>query len=106
MEEVAVVEQLWSKAEYYVCSCMNRNPGGAKHNADHTPVGLLFIRPWNKLQYVSNAAFLLTVYSNVLSSLGQPLLVVALAMMVSPPGPSTATQARCWRSPSPRSTTS
>jgi hypothetical protein len=22
VEEVAVVEQLWSKAEYYVCSCM------------------------------------------------------------------------------------
>ncbi|AQK68595.1 Endoglucanase 5 precursor [Zea mays] len=72
-EEVAVVEQLRSNAEYYVCSCMNRNPGGAKHNAGRTPAGLLFIRPWNNLQYVSGAAFLLTVYSDVLASLGQPL---------------------------------
>ncbi|CAN6277572.1 unnamed protein product [Urochloa humidicola] len=72
-EEVAVVEQLRSKAEYYVCSCMNRNPGGADHNAGRTPAGLLFIRPWNNLQYASGAAFLLTVYSDVLSSLAEPL---------------------------------
>ncbi|CAL4889994.1 unnamed protein product [Urochloa decumbens] len=72
-EELAVVEQLRSKAEYYVCSCMNRNPGGADHNAGRTPAGLLFIRPWNNLQYASGAAFLLTVYSDVLSSLGEPL---------------------------------
>ncbi|CAN6243065.1 unnamed protein product [Urochloa humidicola] len=72
-EEHAVVEQLRSKAEYYVCSCMNRNPGGAEHNAGRTPGGLIFIRPWNNLQYASGAAFLLTIYSDVLSSLGEPL---------------------------------
>ncbi|PUZ74079.1 hypothetical protein GQ55_1G036100 [Panicum hallii var. hallii] len=72
-EERAVVEQLRSKGEYYVCSCMNRNPGGAEHNAGRTPAGLLFIRPWNNLQYASGAAFLLTVYSDVLSALGEPL---------------------------------
>uniref|UniRef100_A0A0A9CSW7 Endoglucanase n=1 Tax=Arundo donax TaxID=35708 RepID=A0A0A9CSW7_ARUDO len=72
-EQRAVVEQLRSNAEYYVCSCMNRNPGGAKHNAGRTPAGLLFIRPWNNLQYASSAAFLLTVYSDVLASLRQPL---------------------------------
>ncbi|CAN6247175.1 unnamed protein product [Urochloa humidicola] len=72
-EEHAVVEQLRSKAEYYVCSCMNRNPGGAEHNAGRTPAGLIFIRPWNNLQYASGAAFLLTIYSDVLSSLGEPL---------------------------------
>uniref|UniRef100_A0A0E0JVL0 Endoglucanase n=1 Tax=Oryza punctata TaxID=4537 RepID=A0A0E0JVL0_ORYPU len=73
-EQRLVVEKYRSKAEYYVCSCMNRNPGGAAHNAGRTPAGLLFIRPWNNLQYVSNAAFLLTVYSDVLSSLSLPLL--------------------------------
>ncbi|XP_062218219.1 endoglucanase 5-like [Phragmites australis] len=72
-EQRAVVEQYRSKAEYYVCSCMNRNPGGAEHNAGRTPAGLLFIRPWNNLQYVSSAAFLLTIYSDVLGALGQPL---------------------------------
>jgi len=72
-EQRAVVEQLRSKGEYYVCSCMNRNPGGAEHNAGRTPAGLLFIRPWNNLQYASGAAFLLTVYSDVLSALGEPL---------------------------------
>ncbi|EEE56312.1 hypothetical protein OsJ_05398 [Oryza sativa Japonica Group] len=69
-----VLEKYRSKAEYYVCSCMGRNPGGAAHNAGRTPAGLLFIRPWNNLQYVSNAAFLLTVYSDVLSYLSLPLL--------------------------------
>ncbi|KAL6888504.1 hypothetical protein ACP4OV_009530 [Aristida adscensionis] len=73
-EQRAVVDKYRSKAEYYVCSCMNRNPGGAAHNAGRTPAGLLFIRPWNNLQYVSGAAFLLTVYSDVLAALGQPLL--------------------------------
>lgn len=72
-DEVAVVQQLRSKGEYYVCSCMNRNPGGAEHNAGRTPAGLLFIRPWNNLQYASGAAFLLTVYSDVLAALGEPL---------------------------------
>nr|CAB3445607.1 unnamed protein product [Digitaria exilis] len=72
-DELSVVEQLRSKAEYYVCSCMNRNPGGAEHNAGRTPAGLLFIRPWNNLQYASGAALLLTVYSDVLSALGEPL---------------------------------
>ncbi|TVU33431.1 hypothetical protein EJB05_25248 [Eragrostis curvula] len=73
VEQRAVVEQLRSKGAYYVCSCMNRNPGGAEHNAGRTPAGLLFIRPWNNLQYVSSAAFLLTVYSDVLAALGEPL---------------------------------
>ncbi|KAL6629155.1 hypothetical protein ACP70R_028920 [Stipagrostis hirtigluma subsp. patula] len=73
-EERAVVEKYRSKAEYYVCSCMNRNPGGAENNAGRTPAGLLFIRPWNNLQYVAGAAFLLTAYSDVLAALGQPAL--------------------------------
>ncbi|KAK3152154.1 hypothetical protein QOZ80_2BG0155150 [Eleusine coracana subsp. coracana] len=72
-EQRVVIEQYRSKGAYYVCSCMNRNPGGAAHNAGRTPAGLLFIRPWNNLQYVSGAAFLLTVYSDVLAALGEPL---------------------------------
>uniref|UniRef100_A0A0D9VCA9 Endoglucanase n=1 Tax=Leersia perrieri TaxID=77586 RepID=A0A0D9VCA9_9ORYZ len=70
-----VLEKFRSNAEYYVCSCMNLNPGGAAHNAGRTPAGLLFIRPWNNLQYVSNAAFLLAVHSDTLSSLPFPLLL-------------------------------
>jgi hypothetical protein len=73
MEQRAVIEQYRSKGAYYVCSNMNRNPGGAEHNAGRTPAGLLFIRPWNNLQYASSAALLLTVYSDVLAALGEPL---------------------------------
>ncbi|KAL5208628.1 hypothetical protein ABZP36_033063 [Zizania latifolia] len=72
-EQRAVLEKYRSKAEFYVCSCMDKNPGGADNNAGRTPAGLIFIRPWNNLQYVSNAAFLLTVYSDLLAGLGQRL---------------------------------
>ncbi|XP_047075919.1 endoglucanase 5-like [Lolium rigidum] len=72
-EQRLVLEQYRSKAEFYVCSNMNKNPGGAARNAPRTPAGLLFIRAWNNLQYVTNAAFLITVHSDLLSSLGEPL---------------------------------
>lgn len=34
---------------------------------------MLFVREWNNMQYVSNAAFLMSVYSNHLSKAGQGL---------------------------------
>lgn len=37
-------------------------------NVQRTPAGLLYIRRWNNMQYVSNAAFLLTVYSDYLKA--------------------------------------
>lgn len=52
-----------SKAEHYLCSCLQRNN---ESNIQLTPGGLLFIRPWNNMQYVSSAAFLLTIYSDYL----------------------------------------
>ncbi|VAI55440.1 unnamed protein product [Triticum turgidum subsp. durum] len=69
----AVLEKFRAKAEFYVCSNMNKNPGGAARNAPRTPAGLIFIRPWNNLQYVTNAVFLLTVHSDLLAALGEPL---------------------------------
>ncbi|KAI4980041.1 hypothetical protein ZWY2020_016794 [Hordeum vulgare] len=69
----AVLEKYRSKGEFYVCSNMNKNPGGAARNAPRTPAGLIFIRPWNNLQYVTNAVFLLTVHSDHLAALGEPL---------------------------------
>ncbi|VAI43867.1 unnamed protein product [Triticum turgidum subsp. durum] len=69
----AVLEKYRAKAEFYVCSNMNKNPGGAARNAPRTPAGLIFIRPWNNLQYVTNAVFLLTVHSDLLAALGEPL---------------------------------
>lgn len=68
-----MLEKFKSNAEFYVCSNMNRNPGGADRNAGRTPAGLVFVRPWNNLQYVTNAAFLLAVHSDLLSSLGHDL---------------------------------
>lgn len=65
-----ILEQYRSKAEFYICSCMSKNNGT---NVERTPGGLLFIRQWNNMQYVSSAAFLLTVYSDFLSNTNQNL---------------------------------
>ncbi|XVE72439.1 hypothetical protein DITRI_Ditri11bG0039600 [Diplodiscus trichospermus] len=59
-----ILKQYRSKAEYYLCSCLNKN--NASNNIERTPAGLLYIRQWNNMQYVSTAAFLLTVYSDFL----------------------------------------
>ncbi|XVF21019.1 hypothetical protein REPUB_Repub12eG0054500 [Reevesia pubescens] len=59
-----ILKKYRSKAEYYLCSCLNKN--NASNNIERTPGGLLYIRQWNNMQYVSTAAFLLTVYSDFL----------------------------------------
>ncbi|XP_037460491.1 endoglucanase 22-like [Triticum dicoccoides] len=41
------------------------------YNVNRTAGGMLFVRQWNNMQYVTNAAFLLTVYSRYLTSAGQ-----------------------------------
>ncbi|XP_061967917.1 endoglucanase 11-like isoform X1 [Populus nigra] len=64
------LEQYRSKAEYYICSCLGKNNGG---NVNRTPGGLLHIRQWNNMQYVSTAAFLLTIYSDILRNSTQKL---------------------------------
>ncbi|KAK4799208.1 hypothetical protein SAY86_024573 [Trapa natans] len=56
-----VLQMYRSKAEHYICSCLNLNNGS---NVDRTPGGLLYVRQWNNMQYVSSAAFLLMVYSD------------------------------------------
>nr|GMC85663.1 endoglucanase 11 [Ipomoea batatas] len=66
-----VLEQYRSKAEHYVCSCLNKNDAGG--NVQRTPAGLLYVRQWNNMQYVSSAAFLLTLYSDLLKSSGEKL---------------------------------
>ncbi|WCJ37506.1 glycosyl hydrolase 9B8 [Euphorbia peplus] len=65
-----ILEEYHSKAKYYVCSCLNKNNGS---NVDRTPAGLLHIRQWNNMQYVSTAVFLLTIYSNILKDSNQKL---------------------------------
>ncbi|GAB2228744.1 hypothetical protein Droror1_Dr00022873 [Drosera rotundifolia] len=69
--QAQVLEQYKSKAEYYLCSCLDMNANGS--NIHRTPGGLLYIRQWNNMQYVSSAAFLLTVYSDHLEKTNQTL---------------------------------
>ncbi|KAL5999027.1 Endoglucanase [Asimina triloba] len=57
------------KAEFFMCSCL----GKGTSNVQRTPGGLLFHQRWNNLQYVTTASFLLTVYSDYLSSVGSSL---------------------------------
>ncbi|WVZ64858.1 hypothetical protein U9M48_014320 [Paspalum notatum var. saurae] len=66
----AVLEQYKAKAEHYLCACLGRNAGGGNGtgNVERSPGGMLYVRQWNNLQYVSSAAFLLTAYSSYLSS--------------------------------------
>lgn len=64
------LEKYRSKAEFYLCSCLRKNNDS---NVDHTPGGLIYIRQWNNMQYVSTAAFLFTVYSDFLRSSDQNL---------------------------------
>uniref|UniRef100_A0A7N0RJS5 Endoglucanase n=1 Tax=Kalanchoe fedtschenkoi TaxID=63787 RepID=A0A7N0RJS5_KALFE len=65
-----ILEQYKEKAEFYLCSILNKNNGS---NVERTPGGLLYVRQWNNLQYVSTATFLLTVYSDFLKSANQEL---------------------------------
>ncbi|KAI4368043.1 hypothetical protein MLD38_016652 [Melastoma candidum] len=65
----SVFEQYQQKAEYFMCACL----GKGTRNMQRTPGGLLFRQRWNNLQFVTSASFLLTVYSDYLSSDGRSL---------------------------------
>ncbi|KAJ1389668.1 Six-hairpin glycosidase superfamily [Sesbania bispinosa] len=60
----STLKQYQAKADYFACACLQKNDG---YNVQKTPGGLLYVREWNNMQYVSSAAFLLAVYSNYLS---------------------------------------
>ena len=62
-----MLEQYRAKAEHYLCACLGRNGGNGSDNVERSPGGMLYVRQWNNLQYVSSAAFLLTAYSRYLS---------------------------------------
>lgn len=59
-----VFEQYKEKAEFFMCSCL----GKGTRNAQKTPGGLIFRQRWNNLQFVTSASFLLSVYSDYLTS--------------------------------------
>ncbi|XP_044428766.1 endoglucanase 21 [Triticum aestivum] len=86
-EHKATLEKYKAKAEHYLCACLNKN--GDAGNVNRTAGGMLFVRQWNNMQYVTNAAFLLTVYSRYLTSAGQELPVLQC-----PDGPGHADELR------------
>eukprot|EP00249_Psilotum_nudum_P027429 c35080_g1_i1 orf=645-2567(+) len=59
-----------SKAEFFVCACLQKNYG---QNVRRTPGGLMYFHSWNNMQYVTSAAFLLSVYSDYLLSAHQQI---------------------------------
>ncbi|KAL5727045.1 cellulase [Ranunculus cassubicifolius] len=59
-----VFKRFQAKAEYFMCSCI----GKGSRNVQRTPGGLLFRQRWNNLQFVTSSSFLLTTYSDYLSS--------------------------------------
>ncbi|KAJ6298493.1 hypothetical protein OIU76_019613 [Salix suchowensis] len=65
-----ILKEYRSRAEYYLCACLNKNN---VTNVRRTPGGLLYVRQWNNMQYVSAAAFLLTAYSDHLQASKQRL---------------------------------
>ena len=68
LQHRAVLQQYKAKAEHYLCACLGLNGGNGSDNVDRSPGGMLYVRQWNNLQYVSSAAFLLTAYSRYLSA--------------------------------------
>ncbi|CAN1149605.1 Endoglucanase 11 [Linum perenne] len=67
-----ILESYRSNAEYFMCACLNKN-NPVNDNVHITTGGLIFIRQWNNLQYVSAAVFLLTLYSDHIQSTNQRL---------------------------------
>ncbi|PON99421.1 Glycoside hydrolase [Trema orientale] len=61
----STLHQYQAKADYFACACLQKNGG---YNAPLTPGGLLYVREWNNMQYVTSAAFLLAVYSDYLTA--------------------------------------
>ncbi|XP_034203275.1 endoglucanase 5 [Prunus dulcis] len=61
----STLKQYQAKADYFACACLQKNEG---YNVHKTPGGLLYVREWNNLQYVTSASFLLAVYSEYLSA--------------------------------------
>ncbi|KAL9230952.1 hypothetical protein vseg_006235 [Gypsophila vaccaria] len=64
-----VFQKYQQKAEYFMCSCL----GKGSRNVQKTPGGLIFRQRWNNMQFVTSASFLLTVYSDYLSSSHQSM---------------------------------
>lgn len=64
-----VMQQYQEKAEYFMCACLQKND----HSVQRTPGGLLYWQKWNNMHFVTSASFLLTVYSDYLSSAGKQL---------------------------------
>lgn len=64
-----VFEEYQEKAEFFMCSCL----GKGNRNAQKTPGGLIFRQRWNNMQFVTSASFLMTVYSDYLTSAGKSL---------------------------------
>ncbi|RAL50995.1 hypothetical protein DM860_005351 [Cuscuta australis] len=65
----SVLGEYQKNAESFMCSCL----GKGNRNVQRTPGGLLFHQNWNNLQFVTSASYLLTVYSDYLSSSGRTL---------------------------------
>ncbi|GAB2233582.1 hypothetical protein Droror1_Dr00002808 [Drosera rotundifolia] len=59
----STLSQYKAKADFFACACLQKNGG---YNVELTPGGLVYVREWNNLQYVSSSAFLLAVYSEYL----------------------------------------
>lgn len=60
-EQKQILKQYGTKGEHYICACLNKLN---TTNVQRTPGGLLYIRKWNNMQYVSTATFLLMTYSD------------------------------------------
>jgi len=58
------------KAEFFLCGALQKNSGG---NILKSPGGMFWIQSWNNMQYVTTAAFLLTVASDYYEAAHQTL---------------------------------
>jgi endoglucanase len=65
-----IFEQYQAKAEYFLCAALQKNNGP---QMQLTPGGMYWIFRWNNMQYVTSAAFLLTVAHDYYSAVEKQL---------------------------------
>ncbi|XP_024377257.1 endoglucanase 11 [Physcomitrium patens] len=63
-----ILQQYQAKAEYFLCAALQKNHG---KQLTKSPDGMFWTQYWNNMQYVTSAAFLLSVASNYYAAAGQ-----------------------------------
>ncbi|CAH9114550.1 unnamed protein product [Cuscuta epithymum] len=68
-QELQGLQKYKERADFFTCACMQKNQNAAD-NVELTPGGLIYVRPWNNLEYASANAAVMAIYSKYLDGRG------------------------------------